>query len=203
VNVQGLYGALLHQLGRRGGLHVLRVYSRPLGVAPSGAGPGLELRVLGAAELVAHARDPTLELREAMIRDAAGRGDLCFGALDGGVLVGYVWFSYARASHVDGIWVQVPPRAVYRYKSFVRPAFRGRGIAAALYGAADAAVARPGRDIVVDCVHLQNFASMAATLKTGSRPLGALAYWQAGRWFIALHSAAVRRLGLRFYRAAF
>lgn len=191
----------MRELGRRAGLHVLRVYARPLGAAPRGAAPGLELRALGAAELVAHARDPELDLREAMVREAAARGDVCLGALERGALVGYVWFAYARAPHVAGIWVQVPGAAVYRYKSFVRPAYRGRGIAPALYGAADALVGRPGRELVVDCVHVHNFASIAATLKSGSRPLGALAYWQAGRRFAAFHSSAVRRLGLRFYRA--
>jgi GNAT superfamily N-acetyltransferase len=94
----------------------------------------------------------------------------------------------------------VPPRAVYRFKSFVRPAFRGMGIAAALYGAADAVVGRPGRAAVVVCIAGHNAASIAATLKSGSRPLGALAYWQTRRYFVAFHSRRVRRLGLRFYR---
>jgi hypothetical protein len=47
---------------------------------------------------------------------------------------------------VDGIWVKVPPRAVYLFQSFVPPSHRGRGIAAALYRAAEALAARPGRD---------------------------------------------------------
>ena len=63
-----------------------------------------------------------------MIRGALGRGGLCLGALDGSALVGYVWFAYEIAPHVDGIWVKVPPRAVYRFKSFVRRSHRGRGI---------------------------------------------------------------------------
>lgn len=205
MNIDRLSGAALHQLGRRGGVHVLRVFSRPLGApAPLGGAPkATEIRLLAQAELLSQVQDPELDLREAMIRQATQRGDLCLGAFEGGALVGYVWFAYASAPHVAGVWVRVPQRVVYRYKSFVRPAFRGRGIAAALYGAADRLVGRPGRDTVVSCVHLQNFASIAATLKSGSRPLGTLAYWQAGRWFIALHSAAVRRLGLRFYRAGF
>jgi GNAT superfamily N-acetyltransferase len=102
---------------------------------------------------------------------------------------------------VDGIWVKVPPRAVYRFKAFVRPSYRGRGIAAALYGAADPAVARAGLDRIVNCVAVQNLPSIAATLKSGSRPLGALAYWRARGWFLAIHSPEVRRLGLQFYLA--
>ena len=197
-----VYGALMQQVAKRGRLHVLRVFCRELGSAARRATPpALELRPLAPAELLFHCRDPELDLREAMIREALRRGDLCLGALDGGALVGYVWFAYEIAPHTDGIWVRVPPRAVYRFKSFVRPSFRGMGIAPALYGAADAVVGRPGLDSVVDCVAVHNAASIAATLKSGSRPLGALAYWQAGRWFAAFHSRSVRRLGLRFYRS--
>ena len=196
-----VYGTLMHQVAKRGRLHVLRVFRRELGrPAHRAAPPGLELRVLSQAELLAHCRDPGLDLREAMIHGMLRRGDLCLGALDGGTLLGYVWFAYQSAPHVDGIWVKVPPRAVYRFKSFVRPSSRGMGIAAALYAVADGAVVRPGLDSVVSCVAVQNLASIAATLKSGSRPLGTLAYWQAGRWFVAFHSRSVRRLGLRFYR---
>jgi GNAT superfamily N-acetyltransferase len=196
----GVYRALMHQVAKRGGLHVLRVFCRELGAAAcSATRPALELRPLAPAELLSHCRDPELDLREAMIHEALRRGDLCLGALQGSALLGYVWFAYEIAPHVDGIWVRVPPRAVYRFKSFVRPSFRGMGIAGALYGAADAVVGRPGRAAVVSCVAVQN-ASIAATLKSGSRPLGALAYWQAGPCFVAFHSRSVRRLGLRFYR---
>lgn len=193
----------MHQAAKRGKLHVLRVFSRPLDCgARSAPPPGLELRPLGEAELVSYSREPALDLREAMIREAMQRGDRCLGALDGATLVGYVWFSYAIAPHVDGIWVRVPPRAVYRYKAFVRPSYRGRGIAAALYGVADPIVGKPGVDTVVDCIAVQNTSSIAATLKSGSRPLGTLAYWRARRWLFSLHSPSVRRLGLHFYLAS-
>ena len=192
----------MHQVAKRGQLHVLRVFSRPLvPEARSAPPPGLDLRPLGQAELLAYSRDPGLDLREAMIREALQRGDRCLGALDGNALVGYVWFAYGIAPHVEGIWVKVPPRAVYRFKAFVRPSHRGRGIAAALYGVADPLVGRPGLDTVVDCVAVQNLPSIAATLKSGSRPLGALAYWRVSRWFLSLHSPEVRRLGLQFYLA--
>jgi ribosomal protein S18 acetylase RimI-like enzyme len=194
--------ALLHQAARRGGLQLLRVFSRPLAPAARGAPPaGLEVRPLGEDELVAHSRDASLELREAMIRAAYRRGGVCLGALDGATLAGYVWFAYDLAPHIDGVVaVAVPPRAVYRYKALVRPAYRGRGIARAIYDMADPHVARAGRESVVDCVAPQNRPSVAATLKSGSRPLGMLGYWRAGPLFAAFHSPAVRRLGLRFHR---
>jgi len=99
---------------------------------------------------------------------------------------------------VNGVRVQVPARAIYRFKTFVRPACRGRGIAPFLYAAADAIVARPGRESVVNCIALQNRASIAAALKSGDAACGYLAYWQARGRFLALHSRKVAALGLRF-----
>ena len=192
----------MHQAARHGDLHVLRVFSRPLRQAARGAPPpGLELRPLSEEELLAWRRDPDLDLPEAFIREMYRRGDRCLGALDASALVGYVWFAYGVAPHVDGIQVKVPPHVVYRFKAFVRAPYRGRGIAPALYDAADPLIARPGLDTVVDCVALQNQPSIAATVRSGSRPLGALGYWRAGRCFLSFHSPAVRHLGLRFYLA--
>ena len=193
---------LARQLARRGRLHVLRVFHRPLDAAARfPALPGFELRALSLSEVRHYSDDAALQLREPMISEVLGRGDLCLGALQAGNLVGYLWVAYAAAPHVDGIWVKVPPRAVYVFKSFVPPAHRGRGIAAALYRAVDSLAARPDREAMVSCVELHNYPSIAVTLRTGNRPLGALAYWRAGRWFAAFHSAGVRRMGLRFHLA--
>jgi hypothetical protein len=52
----------------------------------------------------------------------------------------------------------------------------------------------------VNCIATHNFASTAASLRSGAQPLGYVGYWQKGERFIAFHSPAVRSLGLRFYR---
>ena len=188
---------LMHQAARRGGLHVFGVYCRRLGAAATRAlEPGLSCRRLEQQELLGLCADPELELREAMVRE----GNACVGAFSGDDLAGYVWFAYGDAPHVNGVRVSVPPQAIYRFKAFVRPAYRGRGIAPYLYGAADPLVAQPGRRTVVNCVAVQNRASIAATLRSGDVPLGHLAYWQAGGRFLALHTRPVELFGLRFYR---
>jgi len=198
-----MLAALLNQAERRGGLHVFRVFHRRLGAASAPPpAPGLECRRLSGGELLALCADPALELREAMVRATLARGDACVGAFLEGRLAGYAWFAYDEAPHVNGVRVQVPARAIYRFKAFVRPACRGRGIAPFLYAAADAIVARPGRESVVNCIAAQNGASIAASLKSGGAPLGWLAYWQGRGRFFALHSRSVAALGLRFYRAS-
>lgn len=186
----------MHLAARRGGLHVLGVYYRKLGVAAARARTeDLHVRALRESELLAYCADPGLELRESMVRS----GNTCIGAFSGDVLAGYAWFAYADAPHMNGVRVRVPGQAIYRFKTFVRPAWRGRGIAPFLYGAADAFVARPGRGYVVNCIALQNAPSIAASLRSGDAPLGHLGYWQAGRRFFALHAREVRAFGLSFY----
>jgi GNAT superfamily N-acetyltransferase len=193
-----LLNTLMHHAARRGGLHVFGVYCREL---RAGAVPpeDVQVRTLREAELLSYCADPDLELRERMVRSADG--NVCVGAFCGGELAGYVWFAYEDAPHVDGVRVRVPAHAIYRFKAFVRPAFRGRGIAPRLYAGADALVARPGRRTVVNCIALQNRPSIAASLRSGDAPLGRLGYWQAGRRFVALHSREVEAFGLRFYLA--
>jgi GNAT superfamily N-acetyltransferase len=186
----------MHLAARRGGLHVLGVYYRKLGVAAARVcSEDLQVRALGESELLACCADPGLELRESMARS----GNTCIGAFCGGELAGYAWFAYGDAPHVNGVRVRVPAQAIYRFKTFVRPAWRGRGIAPFLYGAADELVARPGRGYVVNCIALQNTPSIAASLRSGDAPLGRLGYWQAGKRFLALHSSGVEDFGLRFY----
>jgi len=185
----------MHLAARRGGLHVLGVYCRKLGAAAGVFTEDLHVRALGETELLACCADPELELRESMVRS----GNTCIGAFSGDVLAGYAWFAYDDAPHVNGVRVRVPRQAIYRFKTFVRPAWRGRGIAPFLYGAADDMVARPGRDYVVNCIAVQNRPSIAASLRSGSELLGHLGYWQAGRRFFALHARGVQAFGLRFY----
>lgn len=198
-----MLAACLNQAARRGGLHVFRVFHRRLGAAAAPPpAPGLQCRRLPGEELIALCSDKALELREEMVRDALARGDACVGAFLEGRLAGYAWFAYEQAPHVNGVRVQVPARAIYRFKVFVPVACRGRGIAPALFAAADAIVARPGRESVVNCIALQNGASIAASLKSGDAALGHLAYWQGRGRFFALHSRSVAALGLRFYRAS-
>lgn len=195
-----LYAAIMHHVGRRAGLHLFRVFSRKLDPsAMQSASPGLDLRVLSEAELLAWSTDPELDLSERMIRNAFRSGGVCVGAVAGGELAGYVWFAYDSAPHVKGVWVQVPGEAIYRYKSFVRPAYRGRRIAPSLYRFADSVVYRPGREYVINCIATHNFSSIAASKTSGGQAFGYLAYWQTGNRFISFHSESLKRRGFRFY----
>lgn len=184
----------------RAGLHLYRVFRRPLGAAKRiHAADELRCRALTLRELLPLCGDAELDLREAMVREAAVRGDLCVGAWRGRELAGYAWFSYAEAPHLDGVWVRVPAEAVYRYKVLVRAAWRNRGVARVLYAAADPLAALPGRRFVLTCIAPHNAASIAASLKGGDAPLGWLGYWRFSGAFLSYHDRKVRKHGPRFY----
>jgi len=133
------------------------------------------------------------------VRQAYGHGGVCIGARAGAQLAGYVWFAFDSAPHVRGVWVKVPPQAIYRYKAYVRPAHRGKGVAPAMYRFADRALRERGRNEVVNCIATHNFASIGASRRSGAGTLGYLGYWQADERFVSCHSPAVQRYGLRFY----
>lgn len=201
--LRGLQGFVMHQLARRGGVHVFRVFHRRLeSAARWRMPPDYAIGVMTLDEVLAECRHPALDLSETSVRAAYARGGLCIGARQRDQLVGYVWFAFDAAPHLDGVWVQVPPQAIYRYKAFVRPAHRGKGIAPAMYRYADGVFAGRGRESVVNCIATHNLASIAASLSSGARPLGHLAYWRSARRFLSFHSRAVRQLGLRFYLAS-
>jgi GNAT superfamily N-acetyltransferase len=196
-----LQGLVMHQLARRGGVHLYRVFRRKLdGAAPWPFPEGYEPVALSQAEAIAACGDPQLELSVPSVRAAYAAGGVCVGARHAGALVGYVWFALAAAPHVAGVWVKVPPRTIYRYKALVLRAHRGKGIAPALYRFADSLFVKTGRDVVVNCIATHNFASKAASLRSGAEALGYVGYWQKGERFVSFHSPAVRAMGLRFYR---
>jgi GNAT superfamily N-acetyltransferase len=201
--LRGAQGVVMYQLARRGGVHLLRVFHRRLEPAvPWPMPPSYDIGVMTQDELLAECRDPALDLTETSVRAAYACGSLCIGARQRDGLVGYVWFAFDAAPHLDGIWVRVPARTIYRYKAFVRPAHRGKGIAPAMYRYAERVFSDRGREGVVDCIATHNFASIAASVRSGAHPLGHIGYWRSARRFLSFHSRAVRQLGLRFYVAS-
>ena len=194
-----LYGAAMRRLDAACGLHAYCVFRRPLRQAPGDGPPGIVLRRLNADQLLRYAADPQLELSRAIVSAAHARGDWCVGAFDGDRLVGYVWFALRDAPHIDGVWVRFAPDAVYTYKSFVLPAYRGCGIAVGLYRFADARFLAQGRRYALICVDTDNFPSIAAARKSGALSHGYLAYWRRGNGFVAFHTPRLRDAGFAFY----
>ena len=90
--------------------------------------------------------------------------------------------------------------AIYIYRALVRPEYRGRGIAPALYRAADRLFLENGRRSALICIETANLSSLRAAERSGSRIAGFAAYFAAGPAFIAFSTAGARAMGFRFYR---
>jgi ribosomal protein S18 acetylase RimI-like enzyme len=199
---RALYAGLMRRLARHARVRMFRIFVRkldPEGGAPPQ--PRFDYRWLPLNDALALCKDASLDLGEAKVRAAYGRGDRCIGAFDRARLAAYCWFATAAAPHMDRAWLDFPPALVYTYKSYVRPAYRGRGIAAAMYRAADAVFRERGCREAVICVESHNWASVAAAARAGFEPAGYAAYTDGARLRV-WRSAAAARYGLRFYRPA-
>lgn len=178
-------------------LRFFRLFSRALGAAAPPA--SLAMRPLESREFAGLCADPGLELAEDRVRLALDRGDRCVGAFDGTQLVGYCWLAFRPLPHLDGVWVDFPPHAVWTYKSLVLPSHRGRGIAPALYRRADALAIERGRSVSLLCVEAHNRPSIRAALRAGYASCGRAGYLRRSRGLSTWRSPASRWASLRFY----
>jgi GNAT superfamily N-acetyltransferase len=189
----------MRRLAQHAGLRVFRVFGRPL-EARGTPGPAsrLDYRWMSEPDVLALGADAALDLTAAKVRAAYDRGDLCAGAFAGGELAGYCWFAFSAAPHLDGVWLDFPPDLVYTYKSYVLPAFRGRGIAAGLYRFADPESLERGRKLAIICVESHNRPSIAAAKRAGFSSAGYAAY-VGGAHVRAWRSRRAADQGLRFF----
>lgn len=195
---ESLSGRLLRGLSRRAGLRLFRLFSRPLQDPPAPS-PTLILRRMDERDMLALCADPSLDLREEGVRAAFARGDVCVAALDDSALAGYCWFAFAPLHQLDGVWVAFGPQAAWTYKSLVRPAYRGRGVAPALYRYADAACREHGSRTSLISVESHNAPSIRAALRAGYADAGRAGYLCRGRHLLPWYSAAASRHGVRFF----
>lgn len=191
--------AFLGRLGRRLGVHAYHVLCRPLSRAPVAPPAGIVLRPLEEQEALEHFADSELPLSVEKSKTGFSRGEVCIGALDDGRLAGYAWFASRPAPHFDGIWMDFDPRVIYTYRAYVRPGYRGRRIAPALYCSADALFLDRGRMFVALCIELGNTPSLIAAQRSGARTVGFVAYLHAGGRFLSLRSRGAKKIGYRFY----
>ena len=193
-----MHARLMRGLARRAGLRVFRFFVRPLDPRSPLSG-GLDVRQLALAEVLAQCPDGELDLREDAVKDAYARGDFCVGTFDGLVLAGYCWLAFAPLPHLDGVWVRFSPEVAWLYKSFVRPPYRGRNLAAGFYRFPDRECAARGRLFSVICVESHNAPSIGAARRGAYSHAGYAAYLRRGRKLVRWYSPGSRCIGVRFF----
>jgi GNAT superfamily N-acetyltransferase len=185
------------------GLSAFHVLARPLADAAScdaHVPDGMRCRQLAEDELLSHCWDRELELPEKSARAAFARGDVCVAAMEGERLVGYAWQAFGATPESNGVWLDFAPQLRYSYRHFVRPADRGRRVAAALLAAGDALCRERGRTGSVMLVHIHNRASLRSCERAGARMAGFAAYLKVFGRVLCWYSPGAKALGLRFFR---
>ena len=186
------------RLARHAGVRVFRIFGRRLDAGTHSGRGALDYRFMSEADVLPLCADASLDLTASKVRAAFGRGDLCVAAFDRDALAGYCWFALSAAPHMDRAWLDFPPELVYTYKSHVRPAFRGRGIAAAMYRFADEVFLERQRIEAIICVESHNWPGIAAAKRGGFSAAGYAAYVGDAR-LRAWCSSGAARYRLRFY----
>jgi hypothetical protein len=187
------------------GLHVYGIYIRSLGglaAAQPAEDHGYTHRVFEPADLdalLAGAADPQLDLGEAFVRDAFGKGDACAAVFTGGRLVSYDWMAFTPTHDAHGVFVDFSPKYRYLYKAFTLPEFRGRH-AIRLYKAfSDDYCIRLGRESTIAFIATDNRSSIRYALGVGNRRIGFAGYLKLGPIFLPFRTPGVRSEGFRFF----
>lgn len=199
--IRAIYALVMTRLYRHLGFGFCRITGRPLAIRPIlSAQRNREYKTLTEAELLGFSKDPDLDMMEDLVRAALKRGDVCVGAIQNGVLIGYSWFAFEAAPHLDGLWVAVAREARYGYKSFVRPEFRGDHVATDVSIFSDEICMKKGKTFALGFIDTHNFASYRAARRAGARTLGYACYLNCGRIFFSWHSPGAKKHGFRFYK---
>jgi hypothetical protein len=100
-------------------------------------------------------------------------GDPCLVQTIDGRFAGLVWVSTRPVVELlPGVRLRVPADAVYSYRTWTHPEFRGRSLQAQRHRAVLDFARAHGRDRLFAFVSSTNFASLKGVRKSGCRPIG-------------------------------
>src|SRR4051812_12905356 len=178
TTMPSLASRILGSLQRRVGIYLCHVLVRPWSEAASvpERNPGLRYAVLAEAQVLAWCKDRALELHRRQATRALRRGDVCIGVTENGFPVGYVWYAHRAAPHTDTLWVEFQRGLSYAYKAFIRPEYRGRGIAAELYARGVELCPKKSTHSGVSFISVDNEPSLRAAERAGWRRVGYAGY---------------------------
>ncbi len=105
--------------------------------------------------------------------EALARGDQCVMQMVEERLVGLVWVSTASIVQLlPGVRLALPADAVYTFRTWTNPAYRGRGLQARRHLAVVRRFAPEGRRRLLCFADRANLASLNGAWKSGCRPVG-------------------------------
>ncbi len=168
--------------------------------------PGLTFCFLTPEEVREFSADPSNLLDESFTDRLEGGQHFCFAALSsspasspskGRRLAAYAWFVPHRVDaecnqgrHKNtGVNFSYPDHAVFMYKGFTHPEFRGRGLYGMVNGLAIRAFSDRGITHILSTMDWTNVSARRSCCRLGFSELGLVVRWGWGRW---MHTHAPR-----------
>ncbi len=171
-----LWAALMKRARRW--LMLSRVHVREMQseAVPTELENGVSIRSATREDLIRAAREMPKQLDLEFVEDALARGDICLAAFHDETMVAFIWRSFTRVPHADGLWVEVEWPYRYGYKAYTKPEFRGQGLSGWLARLGDAVCLGKGFKYGVGFVETHNYPSIKADLRVGGRKVGYAGY---------------------------
>jgi hypothetical protein len=158
--------------------------------------PRLEIRLLAPAEVRSFAADPANDITPAFA-ERAEHGQLCFGALLDGRLIGYIWYALGsiEPEHTIGVRLSFPADVAFAYKAYTRSEHRGLHLRRHFRPVVMEALLARGMRRRLSLIEWTNRASLQASVRSGWHELGLLVTSGHGPRRVLLSPAAE---GIRF-----
>ncbi len=137
---------------------------------------GVSIRMATRDDLIRAAHEMPKQLGFRFLEDALARGDICLAAFHDETMVAFIWRSFTRVPHADGLWVEVEWPYRYGYKAYTKPDFRGQGLSGWLSRLGDEVCLDKGFRYGVGFVETHNYPSIKADLRVGGRMVGYAGY---------------------------
>ena len=193
-----LYRAGLRRLERWFGISIFFVHRRTLaaGSVPADVRRDYEFREVAEHELLDFASDSTLDLPRDGIRAAAKRGDIFFGVLHGGRLVGYRWYSlFGSAPCEKEMTIRYAhPERAYGYRTFTHPEHRGKRLHLHSISESDKFLLSRGYTHTVGYIAAHNLSSLRSNARLqGVQRIGYIILWRFFGRYMFLHSPGAIR----------
>jgi hypothetical protein len=144
------------------------------------------------------AERPEYELSRKFLRQALGKGDQCYGFLDGDSLAAYGWYSN-KPTEIDPpeLVLHFNDQFIYMYKGFTHVNYRGQRLhAIGMTRALEAYLAR-GFKGIVSYVEWNNFASLKSCYRMGYMHFGNIYATRLFNHYFLHSDAGCQRYGFR------
>lgn len=147
--------------------------------------------------LMGFSKNDGCEMSENFLRHALGKGDECFGILDGDTLASYGWYSNSPTAISSELVLHFSDEYIYMYKGFTRNEYRGQRLHAIGMTVALKEYLSRGFKGLVSYVESTNFSSLKSVYRMGYKDFGKLYILKIFGKYLIHSSRGCREYGFR------